>query len=212
MHKAEGIITAIIVQRRTSRCSLFVDGEFYLGFSIDLAAKYGLRKGMELTEDIARKLHEDNRRYEIKQKALQYATYKPRTIGQVRQAMQKKEYTPEEIDGVITFLEEFGYVDDMRYAQVFAREYSARKNAVNNRLRMELAKRFISKNIIDTVLRDMAATVNTREICRQAAEKKLRALQSRTPEKKKTALVSYLQRQGFSWQDIKHILEEYELR
>ena len=212
MHTSHGIITAIMVQKRTSRCSIFVNGEFYLGCSIDIATAHGLRKGMNLTEELAQKLHADNRRYDIKQKALNYATYKPRTVGQVRQAMHKKGYTPEEIEYCIAFLHELDYLDDTRYAQTFIREYSQRKKAANNRLRIELTKRFIPKTIIEKVLQELAPTINTTELCKQAAEKKLRALQSRTPEKRKTALMGFLQRQGFSWHDIKQVLQEYEIQ
>ncbi len=211
MQKSLHIITAIIVQRRTSRCSIFVNGEFYLGCSIDIATTHGLRKGQELTDELAQKLQAENRHYDIKQKALNFATYKPRTTGQVRQALQKKGFSPQEIDYAIDFLIEFGYIDDLRFAQMFVREYSERKKAAVSRLRIELTKRFIPKHIIEDVLQEFAPTIHTAQLCIQAAEKKLRALQSRTPEKRKSALISYLQRQGFTWQDIKQTLQVFEI-
>lgn len=204
MKKINGIITSISVQKKTqSRCSVFVDNEFYMGCSIDIVAKYHIKKGMILTEEIADILIKENRNHEVKRKALSYATYKPRTIGQVCKAMKDKDFSEDEIQYAVDFLTEFGYVDDRKYARIFVREFSERKKMGMSRLRIELTKRFISREIIDSVLYEFNNSSDTKKLCFEAMEKKLRSLQSKTPEKRKSALIAYLQRQGFAWQEIK---------
>ncbi len=207
MKKINGTITSISVQKKTqSRCSIFVDNEFYLGCSIDIIAKYNIKKGMILSEEIAYILIKENRNHEVKRKALSYATYKPRTIGQVYKAMKDKDFSEDEIKYAVDFLTEFDYVDDRKYARTFVREFSERKKMGVSRLRIELTKRFISREIIDSVLHEFKNLSDTKQLCFEAMEKKLRSLQSKTPEKRKSALIAYLQRQGFTWQEIKECI------
>lgn len=213
MKKVNGIITSISVQKKTqSRCSVFVDNEFYIGCSIDTVTKYGIKKGMVFSEEISEILRKENRNHEIKQKALNYATYKPRTIGQVCKALKEKEFSEDEIRYAIDFLREFGYVDDSKYARTFVREFSERKKFGLSRLKIELTKRFIPREIIDNVLQEFNNSADTRQLCREAMEKKMRALQSKTPEKRKSSLIAYLQRQGFLWDDIKNCMELYNTK
>ena len=112
-----GVITSIRRNvKNHSRCSIFVDGEFLAACPIDVAASLGLKKGLELTDEILRQLKAEDRQMKLKQKAYRFATYKPRTVRQVRQAMQKHEATQEEEDLIVAWLEEFRLLDDESYA------------------------------------------------------------------------------------------------
>ena len=213
MEQKKGIITTISVQRQSqSRCSIFVDNQFYIGCSIDTVAKLQLKKGMPLTTDVANFLVLENKRSEIKQKALSYATYKPRTVGQVKKALKTKGFTEEEIDYAVDFLKEFDYLNDKKYAYTFVKEFSERKKYGATRLRSELLKRFIGKEIIDEVLSEFMHKTDIGNLCHVAAEKKLRTLHYKAPEKQKASVVAYLQRQGFAWQEIKKCLEELDIK
>jgi regulatory protein len=210
-HQAPQIITAITAQKKNpSRCSVFVNGEFAFGCTIDTTVRFGLTKGRELTQRDKEQLEAQEDIIALKQTALRYAIYKSRTAQEVRHKMTEKEFAPEEADYAVQFLEEFGYVNDRLYAKVFIQEMMKRKPAGEIRLRQELAKRGISKHDITDALAEAFPAETARDMAfdsaMTAAQKKMHTLGHKTPEKRKQALVSYLQRQGFSWKVIKKVL------
>lgn len=205
-------VTAVIAQKHNpSRCSIFLDGSFAFGCSMDLVLQYTLRKGKVINEDVYRELLSREDLMQLKQKALAYATYKPRTVEQVRKKMIEKGYTAEEAVLAVEFLEEFGYLNDRVFARMFIRDYIQRKPAGRQKIADELRKRGVQPFDIDDALTEAFPEDETLSLARQAAEKKIRSLASRAPEKRKQALVQYLQRQGFSWEVIRSLLDELPL-
>lgn len=205
-------VTAVIAQKHNpSRCSIFLDGSFAFGCSMDLVLQYTLRKGKVINEDVYRELLSREDLMQLKQKALAYATYKPRTVEQVRKKMIEKGYTAEEAVRAVEFLEEFGYLNDRAFARMFIRDYIQRKPAGRQKIADELRKRGVQPFDIDDALTEAFPQAETLSLARQAAEKKMRSLASRPPEKRKQALVQYLQRQGFAWEVIRSLLDEFPL-
>lgn len=211
--QAPYIITSVVVQKKNaSRCSVFLNGEFAFGCMIDTAVRFGLTKGKELSKQDVERLQEQEDIIALKQVALRYATYKSRTAEEVRRKMLEKEFAPEEAEYAVQFLEEFGYVDDRKYARTYIKEGVERKFMGVNRLRQELLKRGISKFDVEDALTEAFSPESSKEAAFEtalaAAEKKLRSLGRKDEEKRKQALVGYLQRQGFSWEVIKQVLAE----
>lgn len=211
--QAPYIITTIAVQKKNaSRCSVFLNGEFAFGCTIDTAVRFGLTKGKELSKQDLERLQEQEDIIALKQAALRYATYKSRTAEEVRRKMLEKDFAPEEAEYAVQFLEEFGYVDDRKYARAYIKEATERKFMGAARLKQELQKRGIAKHDIEDALTEAFPPEDSRdtifETARAAAHKKLRSLGNKTGEKRKQALVGYLQRQGFSWELIKRVLTE----
>ena len=207
------IITHVVAQKKNpARCSVFINGEFAFGCTLDTTLRFGLTKGKQLTKHDIDRLQEQEDIIALKQIALRYATYKSRTAAEVRRKMLEKDFAPEEADYAVQFLEEFGYVNDRKYAAAFLQEIMQRKPAGESRLRQELLKRGVSKHDIDDAFAEAFPPETARDNAFQsalaAAEKKLRSLERKEPQKRKQALIGYLQRQGFAWEVIKSVLEE----
>lgn len=211
--QAPFIITSVAAQKKNpARCSVFLNGEFAFGCTIDTAVRFSLTKGREISSQELARLQEQEDIIALKQTALRYATYKSRTAEEVRRKMLEKDFAPEEAEYAVQFLEEFGYVDDRKYALGFLRETMKRKPAGESRLRQELMKRGVSKHDIADALAEAFPAETSRETAlesaHEAAQKKMRSLERKAPEKRKQALVGYLQRQGFSWDVIKKVLSD----
>ena len=207
------IITSVAVQKKNpARCSVFLNGEFAFGCTIDTAVRFSLTRGRELSSQELARLQEQEDIIALKQTALRYATYKSRTAEEVRRKMLEKDFAPEEAEYAVQFLEEFGYVDDRKYALAFIHETMKRKPAGESRLRQELMKRGVSKHDIADAFAEAFPPETSRETALgsalEAAQKKMRSLERKDPEKRKQALVGYLQRQGFSWDVIKKVLAD----
>ncbi len=179
---------------------------------MDVALQFKLAKGKILSRAELDRLQAQEDLMQLKQAAYHYVSYKPRTAEQVRRAMLKKNYTAEEADYAVNFLYELDYLDDKEYARMFIRDTLARKAFSTERLKTELRKRGIAKFDIEDVLAETFANESAADTnltsARAVAEKKLRSLARKDPEKRKQALVGYLQRQGFGWDVIRIVVEE----
>lgn len=189
------------------RCSIFVDGDFFAACPIDVALALGLKKGIELTVDLERRLRSEDRRMVLRQKSYRFATYKPRTESQVRQHLEKLEATPEEIDSVIAWLAEFRVVDDREYVRRFVDASKERKPLSPAAARRTLLQRGIERSIVDEGLEGAFTEDQTVELAVRVAEKKRRMLKPGTEKEQEDRIVRFLQYRGYSWPVIRAVIE-----
>ena len=102
-------------------------------------------------------------------------------------------------DEIINRLVARGYVDDRKFAEWWVENRFVKKGVSQKRLRMELLKKGISKNIIDEVL---DARDDEAEIEKIIAKKRMRYADD---EK----LIQYLCRQGFSFELAREKVQSY---
>ncbi len=202
------IITRILKRRRKPLCIVFVGEEIGLECSMDLVLEYKLGKGVLLTDELKNTVLARQRIVDAKQRALAFATYKPRTEVQVRRKLQEVGFLIQEQDLAIQFLTEFKYLDDEEYARMFVKDFLLRKPSSASRVKMELRRRGITESIAQEAIKQFFPQDETLELARKAAEKKYRSILHKPLAKQQTALVGYLQRQGFSWEIIKQVLGE----
>lgn len=175
--------------------------------SMDLVVEYGLKKDMELDNDLFNKLINRQRKINLKQSAYNFAAYKPRTISQIKQKLRTLNYSEEEITTAVDFLKDFNLVNDAKFAENFVKDYIKRKPSGKSRVKTELYKRGVHLEIIEKVLKKSYPEGSIMKFANLAAEKKLRAIQHKPSDKQRSSLISYLQRQGFEWDTIKIVIE-----
>lgn len=202
------IITRILKRRRKPLCIVFVGDEIGLECSMDLVLEFKLGRGVILTDELKNTILARQRIVDAKQRALAFATYKPRTEVQVRRKLQEVGFSLQEQDQAIQFLKEFNYLDDVEFARMFVGDFLQRKPSSASRVKMELRRRGISESLAQEAIECHFPKDTTTELALKAAEKKLRSVKHKPFEKQKTTLIGYLQRQGFSWEIIKNILSE----
>lgn len=113
-------ITELSVQKRhKDRCNLYIDGEFYLGISIELAVKYGLKVGKEVTESELIEILQEGEKTDALSKAISYVSKSLKTKRQVKEYLQRKGFDENIIWYVIDKLKEYKYIDDVEYAKRF---------------------------------------------------------------------------------------------
>lgn len=82
------------------------------------------------------------------QKAAAYINIKPRTAFQVRKYLKDKDYEEDIIDEVMKQLEEYHYIDDMEYAEMYFR-YGFEKGRGVLRIKRELSEKGVSSDVIE---------------------------------------------------------------
>ncbi len=159
------------------------------------------------TEDLET-LHHLSEYHRAQEAALHYVGYKARTEYQVRQHLSKKGFKTPVIDQVIAFLHRYCYLNDAEFAREFIRSYLKRKPSGYYRVRYELRRRGIAEHLIEAALAPFEDDIHQHHLAREAALRKLRALQHKPAAKQRQLLIQFLQRRGFTWDTIRLIIEE----
>jgi len=208
-------ITALESQKKDpSRVSVYVDGIFYCGVSVNNIAKYSLYAG----KDVEEKTLEDMKFAELVERflnrAVTFLERAPKTEKQVRQylkelAFKKKGKWFEELEGeelskiveiVVGRLNEYKYLDDKRFAEIFVSSRMRTKPRGKDILTMELISKGVSKDIALEVVTELVE--DEYSLLQQTYYKKYKEEKLRRDDRKK---IDYLRRKGFSWD----LIEQY---
>ncbi|MFK7800268.1 MAG: regulatory protein RecX [Anaerolineae bacterium] len=196
-------ITDLTIQkRRKDRVNLFLDGEY--AFSLSLLNAAWLKIGQELTaEKIAALKREDE--YEWgKEIALRLITNRPRSKKEVRDRMREKGIEESTRERVVERFEELDLLDDEAFARYWIDQRARFKPRGKPLLRQELRQKGVDQQIVNDLLEetdDSAAAM-------QAAEKKVRSLRRYPEDQFKKKLTGFLQRRGFSYQEIREVVDK----
>ncbi len=145
-------ITALEVQTKDkTRANIYLDDKFFAGISIELCVKYHLKKGMEIDETNLREIVFEDDKGKAISKAVKYIGSSLKSCGQVRDYLNKKEYTKEVVDYAIDKLLEYKYLDDMAFAKAYIATYS------NKYGKMKLISQLKAKGVKDTTIDDVFA-------------------------------------------------------
>jgi regulatory protein len=128
---------------------------------------------------------------------LRLLTTRPRTRAELQQALVRKGFTPEVIEGVLGRLNAIGLVDDRAFAEVWVRSRHTYDGLGRRALAAELRRRGID----ETVTADAVGAIDygaEEERARQLVRKKLRTLTGAEDAAKVRRLVGMLARKGYS--------------
>lgn len=144
-----------------------------------------------------------------KLKPLEYAFYllklRDRSVGEMKEKMQRKEYTPQEITEVISFLIEKNFLDDRRFAENYVRSKKLIKPTGKYYLRNKLMEKYIDQEIIEQVLNNSPDGSGEIE---HAADLWLAKNKKVPKEKIYEKLSRHLISRGFEWDKVRGIVNE----
>jgi regulatory protein len=203
-------ITKIEFQRRNPRRrSVYLDGKFAFGVDEEVISNLGLEKGGEIGEKEIRDILKQKGESEAKEAALRFLSFRRRTEKEVRDKLKKRGFDNRTIRSTIERLKDYDLINDAEFAIAWVKERLAYKPRGKKLLRQELWKKGIKKEIIDQV---------TEELCRdeeKAALELLEKIQRRyrnlEPQVARRRIYSLLMRRGFSYNNVKHAMEDLML-
>lgn len=196
-------ITALTPQKRNeNRVNVFLDGTF--AFGLPTAVSNTLTVGQTLSPAAIAALQQQDLLDKAYNSAIRFLTYRPRSIAEVRQNLQKKEYEPAVIEAVIEKLEGYGFVNDTAFAEYWLEQRETFKPRGQMALQQELRQKGVAPQIIDQVLSEL----DEDKAALQAASRKARALSHLPKDVFQQKLGQFLQRRGFNYETIRHVTEE----
>ncbi len=202
-------ITKISDQRRRSnRRNVYLDGVFAFGVNLNVVARFRLREGMSLTAEQVADIERGEVRQEVFDKATQHLGQRLHSRAELHRKLMRREYGERIINDVLDQLEQLGYVDDKRFATAKATSAAQHKHHGKRRAAAELIKAGVTGETARRALEDVYETHDSMAVARQLAKKKAPSLRKLEPHVAKRRLVGMLLRRGFTYDDIRPVIDE----
>ena len=148
---------------------------------------------------------------DARRKAMRLLEHMDRTERGLREKLRQTGFSPRAVDYALAYVESYGYIDDERYA----RTYIAYRMDTKSRQKIiqELISKGIDKETAESAWEEEAALnmPDERKILYRTVEKKY-SPDTELDEKEMRRLQGYLLRRGFSYSDIKSVLEDMNIR
>lgn len=194
-------ITSIKQQvKNPERASLFVDGTYSFSLSLNELVSEKLKINQEIDDAELKRLKKLSVDGKLKGRALEWVMNRPRSLRELRDYLYRKKAEPEQITSITEELESRGYISDRTFAEWLV-DMRKRGGKSSRAIQNELMKKGVNRGIIaETVPKD---SDQERQLLRGLIEKKRRLSRYKNDE---TKLKQYLLRHGFSYDDIKAVL------
>lgn len=202
------VITRLVQGKKNpNRVNLYLDNTFAFALSLDEVVKNNLKKGVVLSDDRIAELKATDETEYVYTKLLNFLSYRPRTIKEVRDRLWK--YAVKDIIAQNLFidrLKQSGYLDDLTFARWFIESRNTHRPRSLRLLVQELKAKGISAEIIQSVLESIAdeRTSITKLLAKKLGSHHALDLPSRQK------IYGFLSRQGFSWEAIKEVVKNWE--
>jgi regulatory protein len=187
--------------KNPERANIFVDGKYEFSLDVTQLLDLKLKVGQEITLaqlSEYKKLSEYGKLY---QRTLEWVLARPRSEKETSDYLYKKIYEKkldkEYINQIIEKLEKKKYLNDEAFAKWYVENRFVKKGISKKRLSLELAKKGISREIVERVLKDSGRD-EKEEILKIIAKKRARYDDDK--------LIQYLGRQGFSYELAKDLV------
>ena len=199
-----------VVKKGTGNVLILFDNSETLILSLEIFLKSGLKKNDEISENRFSALIKENKKFYLKQRAFRLLGRRHHSTFELKQKLFQKNHESELINDILTELMTGGYLDDKKFASVFAEEKLRTKFWGDKKLKSELIKRGIDSKIISEVLKHFISSENKTETAELLAIKKLDRLKSRkydllTLRKK---LTTFLMAKGYDYDIIKEVSDK----
>ncbi len=144
-------ITAITAQvKDKTRCSIYIDGRFVCGLTLETVMKNRLKVGQSIEEERLLEIQLESEKNTAFDKALTHLSATRKTEKQIRDFLTKKGYLPGVCDYVVEKLRGYDFLNDGEYAEAYT-ELAARRKG-SRLIRMELKSKGLSDAAIDGAL------------------------------------------------------------
>ncbi|MBF0558656.1 MAG: regulatory protein RecX [Nitrospirae bacterium] len=139
--------------------------------------------------------------------ALRLLGYSDRSVGEMRQKLAGKGFPDEVIDKTLSYLEEKGFVDDRKLAELLRNDAVGRRHLGAQGVRSYLLRRGFAKDIADEM---SVADNDYLGSAMQLVEKRMRSMGHLDSNTIKRRLWGLLARRGYAFDEIRKALEKIE--
>ena len=189
---------------KANKVHLLVDGEYRMTTDRDFVSLAGLKNNMELDDTELASLTEQVNSRRALNKAADLLTRRDHSRAELVQKLRQKGFDAESAGAAAEKLESLGYLDDRRFAEIYAAELAQSKGFGKRRIVTELFRKGIARDVIDEVLETLELPQDSLV---SLIERKFSRKLSTEQDVRRT--VNALVRMGYGYGEIKAALEEF---
>lgn len=198
--------------RRKGLTQLYLDGEPGPKVDTEVFVLSRLKPGDEVTQEELLELVERSDARRAREKALYLLEHRAHSKRELTDKIARTASSREAAQAAADHLEEIGLIDDRAYGESYARELFLRKRFGARRVRQELARKGIDREIIDQVLSQYQEDGGEEAM---AGENIALVLSKKYPlwredEKVRRRAVAALQRLGYTYGQIQGVMGELD--
>lgn len=203
-------ITSILPQKNNKeRYSIFIEEGFLIGVSESTLLEHKLRKGVEVTPFLFKKLQQAEGRHAVKSYCMRLLGRRDYSRKELFDKAIKKEHPQEVVKSVLDELEEKEYINDRSFAEKFASDKSRLNNWGPTKIKSKLYQKGISKHIAEQSVEQAFDELDLKQVFFDLVNKKKRRfLREEDKLKRKKKVFDYLNRKGYRSESIFKYLDE----
>ena len=181
--------------RNPERVNVYVNDKFSFSLDVSQVVDFKIKIGRTVSEEQLAEFKKASEFGKLYQRALEWVLVRPRSEKETRDYLYRKIFEKKldkkYIDRIIEKLKNKNYVNDENFARYYVENRFVKKGVSRKRLKMELMKKGVSRDIIEEVL---AASDRSDE------EEILKIIAKKRAKYDNEKLTTYLCRQGFSYE------------
>ncbi len=198
-------ITDIVMQKRNKdRVNIYIDNMFAFGLTNELRYKFDLQINQELEESFIENVIKAEEQSKVTMAALNLISYRQRSIKEINDKLIEKGFEASFIEISIEYCKELNYLNDEHFARSFINDKQNLNKFGSKRIKYELIKKGISKDIIEEQL-DIDPDEEY-EIALVLAEKKINSYKNDDRNSIYRKLSGFLLRKGYPYDVVKKVL------
>ena len=202
-------ITQISEQkRRKNRRNIYIDNAFAFGCNVNVVARFRLREGMEINDELRKQIELGEVKQEAFDAALRLVGQRRQSERELRQKLGRKEFGEAVVEAVLEDLKRLGYLDDAKYAEVRASDSVRIKKHGPGRAKSELMGKGIDASTAEKAVAEAYEEVDEVAMATELAMKKKPSLMRLEPDAAKRRLIGFLQRRGFDFDTVRQAVEK----
>ena len=147
-------ITAITEQvKDKTRCSVYVDGRFCCGLTLETVMKNRLKVGQAISAERLMEIQLESEKNTALDKALNFISRSQKTEKQIADYLAKKGYLPAVCEYVLEKMRGYSFVDDGQYAKAYAENALSKKG--KRLIKAELKVKGVGEDEIDRAMEEL---------------------------------------------------------
>ena len=192
--------------KNPDRVNVYVNSKF--AFSLDVAqvVDFGIKIGLEISAEQVEEFKKASEFGKLYQRALELVLVRKKKKKELYDYLYKKVFEKKldknYIGGIIEKLENKNYINDAKFAEYYVENRFVKKGISAKRLKMELMKKGVAKEIIEEVLKDSG---------RDEAEEIKKVIAKKRNKYDDEKLTQYLCRQGFQYDLVREMIQSSEM-
>lgn len=195
-------ITGLKTEKK-SLTAVFVDGELWDRLDSEILTQNSIKVGMPVDENFLTELKFESDYKRAKDRALYLISFRDYSEKELTDKL-RKDYGEAAAEKAVARVRDLGLANDLNFAQKYARELLFNKHFSKRRAEFELLQKGINKDTVCDILSELEE-YDALEQIGLLVDKKYRLAYS--DEKVKKRAVAFLQRYGYTWDDIKRFFD-----